>query len=135
MDSPEGSDLTADAGLARPLEQARSNRSAYLADWIAVIVLALLQVGGAVVSWLSIFAIAMSTDPCAYQDCGDPGWIWRALWTVLAGNIAAVALSLVGFIQLARKRTAFWAPLAGLVIQLSLLALGWWLATKAGPLK
>ena len=110
-------------------------RRARIADAIAFGVFVLMQAGGVFVCCMSTFAIAMWTDPCGYEDCGDPAWIDRAMWVVWTSVIPAGAMSLFGVIRLARNKIASWAPLAGLVMQVTMLAAGWWMAGKAGPIK
>jgi len=110
-------------------------RGVLIADRCAVAVIVLLQLGVAVVSFMSLFAFAMGTDSCAYEACGDPAWTSRALWTIPVAAVAAAISALLGFVQLSRRKIGFWILLVGLIIQISVVALGWWMAAKAGPIR
>lgn len=85
-------------------------------------------------SWLIAFA-PMTTDPCAYVDCGDEAWIERAVYLVWFGGLVllAVDLAVSGF-RLVRRRVAAWVPVVGTVAHLGITLLALQLVDLAGPL-
>ena len=76
----------------------------------------------------------MTTDPCAYQKCGDPAWLDRAinvgLWT---GGVILFADVVVTLIRLVRKRLAWFVPLIGCAAQLALAVGAVAMESLAGP--
>lgn len=63
----------------------------------------------------------MSTDPCAYQKCGDPAWLDRAMNLALwAGGAILFADVMITLIRLVRKRVAWFVPLIGCIAQVAL---------------
>lgn len=101
---------------------------------MAIVVLILVQLAGAVAALLSCIVLPMSIDNCAYQACGDEKWITWAIWMQIAAVAVAGGLTAAGLIMLARRRIGFWLPLLGCVIQWSVIAGAWRLAALSGPL-
>ncbi len=107
-----------------------------IADYLATTVLAFghLVLYAASFTWLGL--MVMSTDACAYQNCGDEAWLWRAIHLNGWGGAALVAIDFAVMLwRLVRNRAAWFVPLLGCVAQLA-LALGCVaLEMKAGPIK
>lgn len=114
--------------------QVAVRQRARTADVIAIVVLILVQLAGAVAALLSCIVLPMSIDNCAYQTCGDEKWISWAIWMQIAAVAVAGGFTAAGLIMLARKRTGFWLPLLGCVIQWSVIVGAWHLAAQSGPL-
>jgi Family of unknown function (DUF6264) len=76
----------------------------------------------------------MSTDPCAYQKCGDPAWLDRAMNLALwAGGVILFADVVVTLIRLVHKRVAWFVPLIGCIAQLALAFGAVAMESLAGP--
>lgn len=104
------------------------------ADVVAIVVLILIQLAGAVAALLSCIVLPMSIDNCAYQACGDEKWITWAIWIQIAAVAVTGVFTAAGLIMLARRRIGFWLPLLGCSIQWSAIVGAWHLATLSGPL-
>jgi hypothetical protein len=86
------------------------------------------------VAYISYIAIPMSTDNCAYVECGDEKWIDYAMASVaLSAPLGAVFIG-GGIYLLAKRKIGFWSPLLGCAVQASMLAAAWMMARHAGPL-
>lgn len=104
------------------------------ADIVAIVVLILIQLAGAVAALLSCIVLPMSIDNCAYQACGDEKWITWAIWIQIAAVAIAGVFTAAGLIMLSRRRIGCWLPLLGCVIQWSGIVGAWYLAALSGPL-
>lgn len=105
------------------------------ANTVATIVL--LVVHGCLygVSLLLLGLMVMVTDACAYQKCGDPAWIDRALTMATWGGGALLLADIVAAVYLLNKqRRAFVVPIVGCLAQGALAAGAWAMELQAGPL-
>ena len=106
-----------------------------LADVIASVVLLVVHflLFGATIMVLGL--LVMTTDACAYQKCGDPAWLDRAmnlgLW---AGGAILLLDVLVTLIRLVRQRVAWFVPLIACIAQLALALGGAAMESLAGPI-
>jgi hypothetical protein len=103
-------------------------------DGIAAVLLLLGHGALVLFSLLMSFGIAMSTDACAYQECGDEKWVTYAIAVavplgrlVLLADVAAP----IGF-WVSRRRP--WLPLmVGCCVQIVLLMTAMVMTSMAGP--
>ena len=97
----------------------------------ALLVVHLLLLGGTItVLGLGV----MSTDPCAYQKCGDPAWLDRAMNLALwAGGAILFADVVITLIRLVRMRVAWFVPLIGCIAQVALAIGAVAMESLAGP--
>ncbi|MCV7278835.1 hypothetical protein H7J88_04135 [Mycolicibacterium flavescens] len=110
------------------------SRRGLIVDRVVTGVLCLGQVGLFFVAFLSFIALPMSTDNCAYVDCGDEDWIRYAMATVaLTGPLGLVFLGVAAYL-LSTRKVAFWAPLTGGIAQVVAIAIAWIMAGWAGPI-
>jgi hypothetical protein len=78
--------------------------------------------------------MVMGTDSCAYQKCGDPAWLDRAMQLALgAGGAFLVVDVLVAVIRLVRQRVAWIVPLIGCIAQLAVAFGAAAMELQAGP--
>ncbi|BBY28173.1 hypothetical protein [Mycolicibacterium sediminis] len=105
-----------------------------VADTVVSVLLMLAQVGLWPIAFMLFIALPMSIDNCAYVDCGDEAWIGRAMWTAVGSIPVGVFFVGLAIYYLARRRVAFWAPLLGCVIQLTMLWGAYAMADLAGPI-
>lgn len=117
-----------------PAPQVSVSTRARTADIVAIVVLILIQLAGGVAALLSCIVLPMSIDNCAYQACGDEKWITWAIWMQIAAVAVAGGLTAAGLIMLVRRRIGFWLPLAGCVVQWSVIVAAWHVAAQSGPL-
>lgn len=110
-------------------------KAARVIDTVLTVLLISIQGGMGALMCLSLIALPMSADECAYQVCGDEQWITRALWVVTSSGFVGMFFAIGGVILLVRRKVSFWMPLLGCIAQLSLIATAWFLASKAGPIK
>ena len=118
---------------ASPPDAGRSS-GRQLADLLATIALLVVHVlfFGGTITVLGL--LVMSTDPCAYQKCGDPAWLDRAMNLALwAGGAILFADVVVTLIRLVRKRVAWFVPLIGCIAQLGLAIGAAAMESLAGP--
>jgi hypothetical protein len=109
-------------------------RTVRIVDNVVSVVLFLIQVGLWPVAYISYIAIPMSTDSCAYVECGDDKWIDYAMATVaLSAPVGAICIG-VGIYLLAKRKTAFWSPLLGAGAQVAMIAAAWMMAGHAGQI-
>lgn len=79
--------------------------------------------------------LAMTTDMCAYQACGDEQWVTRAIYTAWGASIVAVlADAIVTGALLAKHRPAFYVPILGCLVQVGIGVLVLYLASLAGTI-
>jgi hypothetical protein len=111
-----------------------SARRASRAD-VVVTILLLAAHGFLVAMTIGLLGLlVMGTDPCAYQNCGDPAWINRAMAVGLGGGAAVFVLTLVVAVRrLAGRRTAFFVPLIGCAAQVGLAIAAAAMESLAGP--
>jgi hypothetical protein len=78
--------------------------------------------------------MVMGTDSCAYQKCGDPAWLDRAMHLALwAGGAFLFVDVLVTVIRLVRQRVAWVVPLIGCIAQLAVAFGAAAMELQAGP--
>jgi hypothetical protein len=78
--------------------------------------------------------MVMGTDSCAYQKCGDPAWLDRAMHLALwAGGAFLLVDILVTVIRLVRQRVAWVVPLVGCAAQLAVAFGAVAMELQAGP--
>lgn len=106
------------------------------ADVIVAIPLLVVHVGLALLMALVAPALAMGTDACAYQACGDEKWVVRAVYLTWAGGALAVIIDIaVTSLLLGKHRIAFWVPIVGCLLQLALGQAVLHMASLSGPIK
>jgi hypothetical protein len=82
--------------------------------------------------YVSLF-FAMATDSCYDDRCNTDKLLW-AYVVADGGGIAVVAVATIAAIILTvRRRTAFWVPLVGLILQVFTFSLGMGLAGSVAP--
>jgi hypothetical protein len=78
--------------------------------------------------------LVMTTDRCAYQKCGDPAWLDRAMnLNLWAGGAILFADVLVTVIRLVRQRVAWVVPLIGCIAQVAVAFGAAAMESLAGP--
>jgi hypothetical protein len=103
-------------------------------DVVASVALSLVHAALALYLLFLNLGIAMSTDPCAYLDCGDERWIWVAMFMATVINGAAFFIGVcVSIAFTSSRRTAFAVPLIGCVGHLLLIFATIAVASLAGP--
>jgi hypothetical protein len=104
------------------------------ADIAATVVLLIVHLFLFAATYALLGLLVMGTDPCGSVKCGDPVWIDRAmqlgLWGGAAVLIADVAVA--GY-RLARRTTAFVAPIIGCLAQVALAIGAAAMESLAGP--
>jgi hypothetical protein len=109
-------------------------RGRQVADVAATIVLLVVHflLFGATIMVLGL--LVMTTDACAYQSCGDPVWLDRAINLGIWAGIVVFFLDVwVTLVRLIRKRLAWFVPLLGCVAQLALALGAAAMESLAGP--
>jgi hypothetical protein len=105
-----------------------------IGDTIATVTLLVVHMVLAVVLLFFNLPIAMSTDNCAYVECGDEQWIgvamFLATWVNAGFLLADIGLSTV---LLTKRRMTFVVPLIGCVSHLGLFYAAFAVASLAGP--
>jgi hypothetical protein len=99
--------------------------------------LVLLAVHFLLAASLALYApfLAMGTDACAYQACGDEHWITWAIDTAWgASALALVVDATLVCVMLARHRRAWWVPVVGCLAQVGLWVAVFQMASLAGPI-
>jgi hypothetical protein len=76
MSSVSSNDPATHDALAPNTGRTRNGR---LADFVATIVLLTVHFFSFGATIMVLGLLVMSTDPCAYQKCGDPAWLDRAI--------------------------------------------------------
>jgi hypothetical protein len=104
-----------------------------IVDAVVALVLFMVQFGLGAVAFVSYIAIPMSTDSCAYVDCGSEKWITPAMAVVGISPFVGMIFLAGGIYLLFRRKPAIWSPLAGCVTQFLMIAVAWGMATQAGP--
>jgi hypothetical protein len=113
---------------------AGARRGVRIVDNILSVLLFMIQVGLWPVAYVSYIAIPMSTDNCAYVECGDEKWINYAMATVaLSAPVGAIFIG-GGIYLLAKRKIGFWSPLLGGAAQFAMIAAAWIIARHAGPI-
>lgn len=98
-------------------------RPSRTADVIVTSLLLAVYWGGfAFVAFISLFGI-MITDSCGYNDCNYGNMNLAYILLDGVGGIVLLAASVVAIVLMARRRIAFWVPLAGIAIQCLLAAI------------
>ncbi|MCT7372636.1 hypothetical protein A7R75_26900 [Mycolicibacterium llatzerense] len=96
--------------------------------------LIIVQAAGVAASLVSLIVLPMTTDNCAYVECGPEKWITWAIWMQFGAAAVAGLSTLAGLIMFARNRIGFWLPLMGCVVQWGIIVAAWWVAGLAGPI-
>lgn len=120
--------------MTRPESIQAPRKAVRIIDTVLTVVLILIQGGIGALTFLSLIALPMSIDECAYQLCGDEQWITRAVWIAASSGLVGIFFAIGGVVFLVRRRVSFWMPLLGCIAQLSLIATAWFMASKAGPI-
>jgi hypothetical protein len=121
-------------GMDAAVSASGSAGSARVVDTVVVFVLITGQLGLAAVAFISYIAIPMSTDNCAYVDCGSEQWITPAMAVVGLSPFVGMIFTAIAIYRLARRQTASWSPLAGCVAQFAMIVVAWVMAAQAGPI-
>jgi hypothetical protein len=102
---------------------------------IAVTILLLVVHGVLAVTTVGLLGLlVMGTDSCAYQNCGDPAWLDRAMWLgILGGGAVGVADLLISAYRLSRQKLAFFVPVIGCLAQVGLAIGAAAMESLAGP--
>ncbi|MEU0496615.1 hypothetical protein [Mycobacterium sp. NPDC006124] len=111
-----------------------TTRGGRIADVVVTVAFLLAQAGLAAFSFTSVIALPMSTDNCAYVDCGDETWIWWSMAAVIGSDVVGLLFAAAAIVALARRRVAFWLPVLGCLTQAAMIAAGWAMAGNAGPI-
>ncbi|MGA5462600.1 hypothetical protein [Mycobacterium sp. NPDC050041] len=103
-------------------------------DIAGTVALLLLHVLLALLFVVLSFGIAMSTDSCAYVECGDEKWVGVAMFLAFYGNVAVLLADIVtSTVFLARRRRAALVPALGCVVHVALIFAAFQFAALAGP--
>ena len=103
-------------------------------DLMASILLWLGHVVLAVAVYLFAVLTTFGTDSCAYEACGDPRWIDRAIAVAVgAGIVLLLASAVVIALRIRARRLAFPFALLGCVLEVALLPVVFVIASNAGP--
>jgi hypothetical protein len=112
----------------------RAHRRARRLDGLLTVLLLIGHATLVVFSLMLSMGMAMGTDACAYQACGDEKWVHYALTIVMDVAPALFLADLGASIALkATRRRAFYVPLLGCVIHTVLLAISFHMMSLAGP--
>jgi hypothetical protein len=104
-------------------------------DVVATIALLLVHVALAIYLLFLNLGIAMSTDPCAYVECGDEQWIRVAMFLATWVNGAVLLIDIaVSTVFLGKRRRAVLVPVLGCVAHLALISAAFAVASLAGPI-
>jgi hypothetical protein len=113
-----------------------SRRPARTGDALGAVALLCIHIALALVMGFIASFLAMGTDACAYQACGDEKWVTRAISTAWLGGITAVVLDVVvTCVLLARHRPASWVPVMGCLMQLGIGFIVVQMASIGGPVR
>lgn len=114
-----------------PADPAPRHHRANVAATVALLVVHGLLYGA---SFVVLGLLVMSTDPCAYQKCGDPAWIDRAMALGAWGGGALLLLDIaLAVYLLVRRKRAFVVPIVGCLAQVALGAGAVAMELQAGP--
>lgn len=101
---------------------------------LATVALLLVHAGLAAYLLFLNLGIAMSTDPCAYVECGDEQWIWVAMFLATWVNGAVLFIDIaVSIVFLTKRRIAAVVPVIGCIGHLALIGAAIAVASMAGP--
>src|SRR5918994_6102116 len=95
------------------LADAASGGAVRVVDAVVAVVLFMVQLGLGAVAFVAYIAIPMSTDSCAYVDCGSEKWITPAMAIVGISPFVGMIFIGGGIYLLFRRKPAIWSPLAG----------------------
>lgn len=105
---------------------------------VDAVVACLLLVGQPVVlcgTLMFLGLMVMGTDACAYQACGDPVWLNRAIWAdSVGGGILLLGTAVLTLLRIVRNRAAWFIPVIGYLAQLALGLMSWLIEMQAGPI-
>lgn len=103
-------------------------------DVAGTLALLLLHVLLAMLFFVLSFGIAMSTDSCAYVECGDEKWIGVAMFLAFYGNVTVLIVDVVvSMVFLAKRRRTVGVPALGCVVHAALIIAAFQFAAMAGP--
>ncbi len=78
--------------------------------------------------------LAMYTDPCAYQACGDPRWdLWATRLTFPLVAVAGAVFGGWAVYRLAERKPAAWVAGLGCAVQVAVMAAAYAAAEQSGP--
>lgn len=96
-------------------------RRANPSDVVMTCLLIALHIAGfLLVFYVSLFW-GMATDSCTEQTCNYDNITLAVMLSDLVGGIVVLSTSTTAVLLMAFKRTAFWAPLLGIVVQVILV--------------
>lgn len=76
----------------------------------------------------------MSTDVCAYEECGDEKWVGYAIAVAVPLGLLVLLADVVATIGFWASRRGPWRPpLVGCCVQLVLLMIAMVMVSAAGP--
>ncbi|MEV3903829.1 hypothetical protein AB0K11_16015 [Mycobacterium sp. NPDC050551] len=103
-------------------------------DIAGTLALLLLHVLLALLFVVLSFGIAMSTDSCAYVECGDEKWVGVAMFLAFYGNVAVLLADIVtSTVLLAKGRRTAIVPALGCVVHVALIIAAFQFAALSGP--
>ncbi|MFT3714721.1 MAG: hypothetical protein QM774_01880 [Gordonia sp. (in: high G+C Gram-positive bacteria)] len=109
-------------------------QNARIADIVVSLLLWLVQALLVGVGVLYAPLMAMGTDACSYQSCGSENWIWVGILIAwIAGPLALLTVGGVTLYRIIGNRPAWFIVVAGIAIQVLVLALAVGTAAQAGP--
>lgn len=117
----------------RATEESR-RQPASVGEAIAAVLLLLGHGSLMLLSFLMSFGMAMSTDVCAYEECGDEKWVGYAIAVALPLGLLVLLADVVATIGFWASRRAPWVPpLVGCCAQVVLLTIAFVMTSMAGP--
>lgn len=118
--------------MSNPIDVDPRRRST--GDVAGTVALLLLHVLLAMLFFVLSFGIAMSTDSCAYVECGDEKWIGVAMFLAFYGNVAVLLVDFfVSTVFLAKRRRTAVIPAVGCAVHVALIIAAFQFAAMAGP--
>jgi hypothetical protein len=101
-------------------------------DLILTIILFVLYLGGVVIGSIgSAFVLAFSGDSCGVNSCNyDQMGVGFAI-AVVGIWLPVLLVVVFSIVLLVMKRIAFWVPLAGMVLSIAIIVIGFALAFSA----
>lgn len=105
------------------------------ADVVLTIVLLVIEGALALASMMVQIGLALGTDNCGYQPCGNQSWLGVGFFLGVMGAFAVFITAFIAAMRrLVRRRQAFVVPLIGCAAQLIAGVAGGLIAAQAGPL-